>query len=160
MCGVNVCLCVCMQAECTQSCPTFYDPIDWNTTGFPVHHQIPELTQTHAHRVSDAIQPSHPLLSPSSSASICPSIMVFSSELVLHMRWPKDWSFSFSINPSNEYSGLISFRIDWLDPLAVQETLKSLLQHPSSKPSILWPSTFFIVQLSHPYMTNGKNKQT
>ena len=89
-------------------------------------------------------------------SSIFPSIRVFSKESVLHIRWPKYWSFSFSISPSNEYSGLISFRIDWLDLLAVQGTLKSLLQHHSSKASILWCSAFFIVQLSHPYMTTGK----
>ena len=89
-------------------------------------------------------------------ASIFPSIRVFSSESVLHIRWPKFWSFSFSISPSNEYSGLISFRMDWLDLLEVQGTLKSMLQHHSSKASILWPSAFFIVQLSHPYMTTGK----
>ena len=88
--------------------------------------------------------------------SIFPSIRVFSNESVLHIRWPKDWSFSFSISPSNEYSGLISFRMDWLDLLAVQGTLKSLLQHHSSKASILWCSAFFMVQLSHPYMTTGK----
>ena len=88
--------------------------------------------------------------------SIFPSIRVFSNESVLHIRWPKYWSFSFSISPSNEYSGLISFRMDWLDLLAVPETLKSLLQHHSSKASILWCSAFFIVQLSHPYMTTGK----
>ena len=88
--------------------------------------------------------------------SIFPSIRVFSNESVLHMRGPKYWSFSFSISPSNEYSGLISFRIDWLDLLAVQGTLKSLLQHHSSKASLLWCSAFFIVQLSHPYMTTGK----
>ena len=88
--------------------------------------------------------------------SIFPSIRVFSSESVLHIRWPKYWSFSFSISPSNEYSGLISFRMDWLDLLAVQGTLKSLLQHHSSKASILWCSAFLIVQLSHPYMTTGK----
>ena len=85
-----------------------------------------------------------------------PSIRVFSSESTLHMRWPKYWSFSFSISPSNEYSGLISFRMDWLDLLAIQGTLKSLLQHHSSKASILWHSAFFIVQLSHPYMSTGK----
>ena len=88
--------------------------------------------------------------------SIFPSIRVFSNESVLHIRWPKYWSFSFSISPSNEYSGLISFRMHWLDLLAVQGTLKSLLQHHSSKASILWRSAFFIVQLSHPYMTTGK----
>ena len=95
----------------------------------------------------------HPLLLP---PSIFPSIRVFSNESVLHIRWPKYWSFSFSISPSNEYSGLISFRMDWLDLLAVQRTLKSRLQHHSSKASILWHSAFFNVQLSHPYMTNGK----
>ena len=88
--------------------------------------------------------------------SIFPSIRVFSNELVLHIRWPKYWSVRFSISPSNEYSGLISFRMDWLDLLTVQGTLKSLLQHHSSKPSILWHSAFFIVQLSHPYMKTGK----
>ena len=88
--------------------------------------------------------------------SIFPSIRVFSKESLLHIRWPKYWSFSFSISPSNEYSGLISFRMDWLDLLAVQGTLKSLLQHHSSKASIIWRSAFFIVQLSHPYLTTGK----
>ena len=126
-----------------------------NPPGFPVHHQFPELAQTHVHRVGDAIQPSHPLsllLLP----SVFPSIRVFSNESVLHIRWPKDWSFSFSIGPSNEYSGLISFRINWLDLLVVPGTLQSLLQHHSSKASILWGSAFFIVQLSHPYMTMEK----
>ena len=126
------------------------------TPGLPVHHQLPESTQTHVHWISDAIQPSHPLLSPSPPASIFPSIRVISNESALHIRWPKDWSFSFNISPSNEYPGLISFRMDWLDLLAVQGTLKSLLQHHSSKASILWWSAFFIVQLSHPYMTTGK----
>ena len=88
--------------------------------------------------------------------SISPSIRVFSNESALHIRWPKYWSFSFSISPSNDYSGLISFRMDWLAPLAVQGTVKSLIQHRSSKASILWCSTFFIVQLSYPYMTTGK----
>ena len=125
-----------------------------STPGLPVHHQFPESTQTHVHRVSDAIQPSHPLLSP--SASIFPSIRVFSNESILRMRWPKYWSFSFSISPSNEHLGLISFRMDWLDLLAVQGTLKLLLQHHSSKASVLRCSTFFTVQLSHPYMTTGK----
>ena len=124
--------------------------------GFPVHHQLPELTQTHVHRVGDAIQPSHPLSSLLLPPSIFPSIRVFSNESVLCIRWPKYWSFSFSISPSNEYSGLISFRMDWLDLLAVQGTLKSLLQHHSSKASILWLSAFLMVQLSHPYMTTGK----
>ena len=115
-----------------QSYPTLCDPMDCSTLGFPVLHHLPELAQTHVHRVSDAIQPSHPLLSPSPPPSISPSIGVFSSELALHVRWPSNWSFSFSISPSNEYSGLISFRIDWLDLLAVQGNFKSLLQHHSS----------------------------
>ena len=108
-----------------------------STPGLPVYHQLPELTQTHVHRVSDAIQPSHPLSSPSPPAPNPPSIRVFSNESTLRLRWPKYWSFSFSISPSSEYSGLISFRMDWLDLLAVQGTLKSLLQHHRSKTSIL-----------------------
>ena len=115
-----------------QSCPAFCDPMNRRTPGLPVNHQLPEFTQTHVHRVSDAIQPSHPLWSPS----------------------PPAWSFSFSIIPSKEIPGLISFRMDWLDLLAVQGTLKSLLH--SSKASILLRSAFFTVQLSHPYMTTGK----
>ena len=122
----------------------------------PSHHQLPELTQTHVHRVGDAIQPSHPLLSPSPPAPNPSSIRVFSNESTLHMRWPKYWSFSFSIGPSKEHPGLISFRSDWLDLLAVQGTLKSLLQHHSSKASTLRRLAFFTVQLSHPYMTTGK----
>ena len=109
-----------------QSCPTLCDPMNHSTPGLPVHHQLLEFTQTHAHKVSDAILSSHPLSSPS-PAPIPPSIRVFSSESTLHMRWPKYWSFSFSINPSNEHPGLISFRMDWLDLLAVQGTLKGLL---------------------------------
>ena len=124
--------------------------------GFPVYHQLLELAQTHVHRVGDVTQTSHPLSSPSPPASVLPSIRVFSSESVLHFRWSKYWSFSFSISPSNEYSGLISFRMDWLGLLAVQGTLKSLFQHRSSKASILWLSAFFMVRLSHPYMTTGK----
>ena len=130
--------------------------MDCSMPGFPVHHQLPQLAQIHVHRVGGAIQPSHPLSSPSPPALIFPSIRVFSSESVLCIRWPKYWSFIFSISPSNEYSGLISFTIDWLDLLAVQGTLKSLLQHHSSKASVLQCSVFFIVQLSHPYMTTGK----
>ena len=117
----------------------------------------PGDAQTHVHGVGDAIQPSHPLSPPSLPALTFSSIRVFSNESVLHIRWPKYWSFSFSISPSSEYSGLISFRIDWLDLLAVQGILKSLLQHHSSKASILQCSIFFIVQLSHSYMTTGKN---
>ena len=140
-----------------QSCPTLCDPMDYSTPGFPVCHQHPELAQTHVHRVSDAIQPSHLLLSPLPFLpSIFLSIRVFSSESVLCIRWLKHWSFSFSISPSNECPGLTSFRMDWLDLLAVQGTLKSLLQHHSSKASILQCSPFFTVQLSHPYITTGK----
>ena len=119
-----------------QSCPTLCDPMNHGTPGLPVHHQLLEFTQTHVHRVDGAIQPSHPLilyhpllLLP----SIFPSIRVFSNESALRIRWPKYWSFSFSISPSNEHPGLISFRMDWLDLLAVQGMLKSLLQHHSSK---------------------------
>ena len=131
--------------------------MDCSMPGLPVHHQLPEFTQSHVHRVSDAIQPSIlccPLLLP----SIPPSIRVFSNELTLPTRWPKTkyWSFSFNISPSNEYSGLISFRMDWLDLLIVQGTLKSLLQYHNSKASIPQHSAFFIVQLSHSYMTTGK----
>ena len=126
------------------------------TPGLPVHHQLLEFTQTHIHRVSDAIQPSHVcgplfLLPP-----ILSSIRVFSNESVLRIRWPKYWSFSFSISPSNEHSGLISIRMNWLDVLAVPGTLKSLLQHHSSKASIFRCPVLFMVQLSHPYMTTGK----
>ena len=130
--------------------------MDCSTPGLPVHHQLLEPTQTHVHWVGDAIQPPHPLLSPSSPALNHSCIRVFSNESALHIRWPKYWSFSFSISPSNEHPGLISFRMDWVDLLEVQGTLKSLLQHHSSKALILWHSAFFIVQLSHPYMTIGK----
>ena len=119
--------------------------MDCSMPGFPVHHQLQELTQTHFHHTSDAIQPSHPLSSILLPPSICPSIRVFSNESVLCIRWPKYWSFSFSISPSNKCSGLISFRMDWLDLLAVKGTLKSLFQHHSSKTSILQFSAFFIV---------------
>ena len=127
-----------------------------STAGLPVHHQLLESTQIHVHRVSDAIQPSHPLSSPSPPALNLSSIRVFSNESIILIRWPKYWSFSFNISPSNEHSGLISFSMDWLDLLAVQGTHKGLLQHRSSKASILWHSAFFIVQLSYPYMTTGK----
>ena len=121
--------------------------MDCSTPGFPVHHQLPELAETHVHQVSDAIQPSHPLLSPLPPAFNL-SIRVFSNESTLRMRWPKYWIFSFSIIPSKGIPVLISFRMDWLDLLAVQGTLKSLLQHHSLKASILRRSAFFTVQLS------------
>ena len=140
----------------TQSCPTFCDPMNRSTPGLPVHHQLPEFTQTH---VQKSVMPSSHLI-------LCrplfllppnpPSIRVFSNESTLRMRWPMYWSFSFSIIPFKEVPRLISFRMDWLDLLAVQGTLKSPLQHHSSKASVLQRSAFFTVQLSHPYMTNGK----
>ena len=139
-----------------QSCLTLCDPMDCSTQAFPVHHQLPDPTRTHVHRLSEAIQPSHPLSSPSPPRSVFSRIKVFSNGLVLHIRWPKYWSFSFSINPSNEYSRLISFRMDWLDLLVFQGTLKCILQNHSSKASILWCSAFFIVQPTHPYMTIRK----
>ena len=130
--------------------------MDCSTVGFPVHNQFPNLFKLMS---IESVMPSnhlilcwHLLLRP----SIFPSIRVFSSESALLIRWPKFWSFSFNISPSNEHSGLISFRMGWLDCLAVQGTIKSLLQHHSSKASILLCSAFFIVQLSHPYMTTGK----
>ena len=124
--------------------------------GLPVHHQLPEFTQAHVHRVRDAIQPSHPRCPLLLLPPISPSIRVFSNESAHRMRWPKYWGFSFSISPSNKYSRLISFMIDWFYFLAVQGTLKSLLQHHSSIASILRCSAFFVVQLSHSYMTTGK----
>ena len=139
-----------------QLCLTLWDPMDCSTPGFPVQNQLPELAQIHVHWVGDAIQPSHPVLSLSPPAFNLSQIKVFSNESTLCIRWPKYWSFSFSTSPFNEYSGLISFRMDWLDLLAVQGTLKSLLQHHSSKASILQCSAYFRVQLSHPYMTTGK----
>ena len=136
-----------------QSCPTLCDPMNHSMPGLPVHYQLPEFTQTHVHWVSDAIQPPLPGVPLLFLPSVFPSIRVFSNALVLQIRWSKYWSFSFSISPSNEYSGLTSFKMDWLDLLAVQRTLKNLLQYHSSKASILQHSAFFIVQLSHPYMT-------
>ena len=139
----------------TQVCPTLCDPVDCSTPGLPVHHQLLDFTQTHVHQVGDAMQHlilCRPLL-------LLPPILqasVFSNESTLRTRWPKYWSFSFRISPYKEHTWLISFRMDWLDLLAVQGTLKSLLQHHSSKAAILWCSAFFTVQLSHPYMTTGK----
>ena len=131
-------------------------PHELQQSGLPVHHQLPEFTQTHVHLVGDAIQPSHPLLTPFPPSPNPSSIRLFSNESTLRMRWPKYWCFGFSIISSKEHPELISFRMDWLDLLAVQGTLKSLLQHHSSKASILWCSAFFTDQLSHPYMTTGK----
>ena len=130
-----------------QSCLTLCDPMDCSTLGFPVHHQLLQLTQTHVHWVGDAYQLSHPLSSPSHPALSLSR--VFSNESVLHIMWPKYWNFSFSISPSDEYSGLISFRMDWLELLAVQGTFKSLLQHHNLEASVPRRSAFFIVQ----YMT-------
>jgi len=140
-----------------QSCLTPCDPMDCSMPGLLVHHQLPEFTQSHVHWVSDAIQPSHPLLSPSPPTFTLSQHQGLSKWVtLLSIRWPKYWSFSFNISPSKEHSGLISFRIDWLDHLAVQGTLKSLLQHHSSKASIFMRSAFFTVQLSHPYMAAVK----
>ena len=139
-----------------QLCLTLCDPMDCSMSVLVVHHQLLEFTQTHVYRVvmsSNHLILCCPLLLPLSSL---PSIRVFFNESVLHITWPEYWSFSLSISPSNKYSGLISFRMDWLDLFAVQGTLKSLLQHHSLKASILWCSAFFTVQLSHPYMTMEK----
>ena len=126
----------------TQSCPTLCDPMNFSTPGLPVYHQLPEFTRTHLNRDGDAIQPSHPLSSPSPPAPNPSHIRVFSNESTLHMRWPKYWSFSFSISPSKEHPGLISFRVDWLDLLAVQGTLKGLSNTTVQK------HQFFSAQLS------------
>ena len=130
--------------------------MECSTPGFPVLHYLPEFAQTHDCWVSDAIQPSYPLSPLLLLPSSLPSIRVFSNELAFCIKWPKYWSFSFSISPSNEYSGFISLGIDWFELLTVQGTLKSLLQHHNSDASILWCSAFFMVQLSHPCMTTRK----
>ena len=135
----------------SQSCSTLCDPMNCSTPGLPVHHQLPEFTQTHVHVVDDAIQPSHSL-----SFLFPPALNPSSNESTLRMRWPKYCSFSLSIIPPKEHPELISFRMDWLHLLEVQGTLKSLLQHHSSKASILRRSAFFTVQLLYPYMTTGK----
>ena len=142
---------ICCSCSVAKSCLTLCNSMNCSTPGLPVHHQLLEFTQTPVHWVGDASQHlilCHPLLPP----SIFPSIKVFSNESVLPIRW----SFSFNISPCNEDPGLISFRMDWMDLLAVHGILKSLHQHHSSKASILWLSAFFIVQLSYPYMTTGK----
>ena len=139
----------------TKLCLALGNPMDCSTPGFPVLHHLLELAQTHVHQVGDTIQPSHPLSSPSPAFNLSQH-QTFSIVLVLHIRWPKYWSFSFSISPFNEYSGLISFRIDWFDVLDVQGTLKSLLQHHRSKASILWHRAFFMAQPLQLSMTAGK----
>ena len=146
----------CYCCSVAQSCLTLCDPMDCSTPGFHVFQRLQELAQTQSIEfvmLSNHLTLCRPFLF---LPSIPPSIRVFSSESTLRIRWPKYWTFSFSIIPSKEIPGPISFRMDWLDLLAVQGTLKSLLQHHSSKASILWHSAFFIVQLSHPYMTTGK----
>ena len=147
--------CWCSVSSVAQSCPTLCNPMDYSMPGLCVLHQLPELAQTHAHRVSDVIHLTlcRPLLL---LPSIFPSIRVFSKDSVLHITCPKYRNFSFTVSPSNEYSVLIFFRIDRFDLLAVQGTLKSLLQHHISKASVLQCSAFFVVQISHPYMTTGK----
>ena len=152
----NLYVCSVQFSSVTQLCPTLCNTKDCSTPGFPVHHQLPGLLKLMS--IESVMPFNHlnlccPLLLP---LLIFPSNRLFSNESVLHIRWPDYWSFSFSISPSNEYSGMISFRMDWLDLPAIQGTLRSLLQHHSSKASILWCSAFFIVQLSHPYMTVGK----
>ena len=130
--------------------------MDCNTPGFPVHHQLPEFVQTHVHWLCDAIQPSHPLSSPSPPAFNLSQHQGLFQWVISSHQVGKYWSFSFSISPSSEYSGLISSRIHWLDLLALQGTFKSLLQHHSSKASVLWHSAFVMMQLSYPYMTTEK----
>ena len=139
-----------------QWCLTLRNPMDCSMPGLPIHHQLPEFTQMHPHWVSDAIQPSYPLSSPYPTAFNLSQYQDLFQRVSSSYQKAKYWSFSFSISSSNEYSGMISFRIDLFDLLAVQGTLKSFLQHHSSKASILQCSAFFIVQLSHPYMTTGK----
>ena len=139
-----------------QSCPTLCDSMNCSTPGLPVHHQLLDFTQTHVHQVGNAIQPSYPLLSPSPPAFNLSQHQGLFQWVSSSHQVAKYWSFSFNISPSNEHPGLISFRIDRLTLLRVQGTLKSLLQHHSPKASILLHSAFFIVQLSHPYMTTGK----
>ena len=141
----------------TQSCPTLCDPMDCQacqaSLSITNSQSLPKLMSIESVMPSNHLILCRPLLL---LTSIFPSIRVFSNESALHIRWAKYWSFSFNISPSNEQPGLISFRMDWLDLLAVQGTLKSLLQHHSSKASILWHSAFFTVQLLYPYMTTGK----
>ena len=146
-------LCCCSVA---QSYLTVWDPMDCSIPGFPVLHYLLEFAQACVRWIDGAIQLSHPLLPPSLSVLNLSQPQHLFQWVGFLLRWPKYWSFSFSISPSNEYSGLISFRIDWLGLLAVQGTLKSLLPHHNSSVLILWHSAFFMVQLSHPYMTTWK----
>ena len=141
--------CCCGCYSVSKSCPTLCDPMDYSSPGFPVLHHLPELAQTHVCSVSDAIQPSHPLSPPSPPASIFPSFRVFSNEAALCIRWPKYWSFSFSISPSNEYSELISFRMDWFDLLDVQHMWKDFNKAPSIVLGILASLSVFCQYLSY-----------
>ena len=143
-------------SSAAQSCPTLCDPMDCSKPGLLVHHQHPQLPQLMS--IELVMPPNHLILCPPLLLllSIFPSIRVFSNKSVLHLRWPKYLSFSFTISPSNECAGLISFIMDWMDLLVVQGSLKSLLQHHSSKASVLWQSAFFMVQLSHSYTITGK----
>ena len=151
----SLCCCCC---SAVKSRLTLCDPMDCSMLGFPVLYSLPDFAPFHVHWVSDGFSQWHPLPPSLLLPSVFPNIRVFFSESAHCIRWPKYWSFSFSISPSNEYSGLISFRIDWSDLLAVQGTFRGLLQHHSSKASILRCSAFFIVQLSHPFMTTEKKQ--
>ena len=142
----------CLSSVHSQSCPTICNPTDCSLPGFPDHHQHPELVETYVHRVGDAVQPSDPLSSPSPPALNLSQNQGLFWWLALLIKWPKYWSFSFNISPSNDYSGLISFRMDWFAPLATQGTLKSLFQHHTSKASIIQCSSFFVVQISHTWL--------
>ena len=151
-----MCIFIYQFSSVTQLCPTICEPMNRSTPGLPVHHQLPKFTQTHVHRVGDAIQPSHPLSSPSPPAPNPSQHQSLFQWVNSSQEVAKVLEFQLSISPSNEHPGLISFRMDWLDLLAVQGTLKNLLQHHSSKASILQCSAFFTVQLLHSYMTTGK----
>ena len=150
--GVLIYICSCCSVA--KLCLTLLESMDCCMSGLPVPHHLLEFAGVHVHCISDAIEPSYPCLTLLLLPSVFPTIRVFSSELAVHIRWPKYWS--FSINPSDEYSGLISFKIDWFDLHAVQGTPKSLLQHHSLKTSIGRHSLFFTIQLSHPHMTTEK----
>ena len=148
-------LILCCCCSLTKACSTLCNPMNCSMPGFSVLHYFQEFAQTHVHWAGDAVQPSHPLLSPSPPACHLSQHQGLSSESALHIRCPNYWTFGFSISPSNEYSGLVSFRIDWFDCLAVQGTLQSLFQHRNSKAAILQHSAFFMIQLSHLCMTTG-----